>query len=285
MRPRRSAARALAAGVVAGVVAAATVALVPRPAAAQEVAPRPLRLRDIDPRSTLSVLTQFGQMGSTSGLAFPIGISYQLSPEVAFDIEFPFGYVNLPGQTPTPLVGNLGVGAHASKVQRVGESGLLRYGAALEGRAPTAPRTGPGAASLSLLRAVSVYRSDRWTPGSGAVRLSLDAAYAQGRVSAQVEAGGGVVLPLDNRPATLTLHYGLMLAARAWQGLWAMVEVAGAVVAPGVPGNPGGHVLTVAPGLRFDLGGVAPAVYVAFPVMGSVGANRPIVIGLEVASY
>lgn len=257
-------------------------------AAAQEIGPRPLRLTDTSPHSVFSLLTQFGQIGDISALSFPISLNYRITREVAFHAELPFGYLNQPGQTPAPVVGNIAVGMVASRSSHMGDRGDLRYGVALTGRIPTAPSFGSVAGNqAATLRAVSVFHSARWVPGSASVRLDLDIVADFDPFAVQLEVGGGGVLPIDARRATVLGHYGLELSARTFQGVWAMIEIAGGLVAPG--GSLGAtwpqHVLTIAPGFRVDLGGVSPSFYVSIPVAGNVDGERPIVLGLEIASF
>lgn len=261
--------------------------LLPAAASAQQALPRPPRLTDLLPHSTFSIAAEYGRPDGLSGLAFPIALDYRLARDVVFTAEFPFGYVNPPGEISTPVVGNVGVGARLVRSTRLGYDHDLYYGAHLSGRAPTAPGIDPDGTGAvgSVLRLVTPYDGERWTPGSAAVRLDLAAAFDAGPFTLEGEIGGTGILPIDSRPATAALHYGLVAGFRAFRGAWLVVEIAGAELAPGMPDAPRGHVLTVAPALRLDLGGVAPAVWVSLPVLGSAADRTPLALGLELAAF
>jgi hypothetical protein len=257
------------------------------PALAQPVGPRPLRLTDLSPANVFSLVTEYARVGGDNGLALPVGIDLRVAEEVAFTAEMPFGYAGPAGTVAQPVMGNLGLGARGSRYVPVGTDGGLRLGAALQGRVPTAPGVdaGESTARAVLLRPVSFYRSERWSPGAAAVRLDLGIAFDRAPFAVAAEIGGTGVLPIDARPARLALHYGLLGSVRAFKALWLMVEVTGADTALGRPEDPAGHLLALSVGLRAELGRFSPAAHVAFPLAGSLGGHTPIVFAIEMASF
>lgn len=269
--------------------------LAPGLASAQAVGPRPSRMLDLTPANVFSLGSEFASMADYTGLASPIGLDYRLTPDIAFTAEFPFGYVNTTGGVSQPVVGNLALGVRGSRYEPLGETAAMRLGLGLEGRVPTAPRLtlaaddstpNPSAGYASMLRPMSFYDTERWAPGAGAIRATGGIAFDSDPFALQLEVGGAVVLPLDNRAAQAGIHWGFSGAARAFKGFWFFVELVGAQALTGAPGDPvGDHLLAVAPGFRFELGPISPAFSVAFPIAGTSAGRSPIVFLLELAAY
>ncbi|RMG19449.1 MAG: hypothetical protein D6729_05230 [Deltaproteobacteria bacterium] len=271
------------------IASAALALLLFSPADAQEipVGPRPARGVDLNPRNVFHLSTEFGTLEGMSGLAFPLGIDYQVDPAIAFMVELPFGYATAPGEPAAPLFGQVGVGARGSAYVPLGVRAGLRYGGALMGRIPTAPAVGPGSdldQRFGVLRTISSYDFERWTPGLAAVRLDAAAALDLGRIAFDAELGPTILLPLDAAPATVSFHGSLLLAVRAFKGIWGFVELAGSQGLSSA-GESEGAMLSLAPGMRLRLGGAAPALWVSLPLWGGIGGRAPVVIFLEIASY
>ncbi|MDF1564559.1 MAG: hypothetical protein P1V51_16055 [Deltaproteobacteria bacterium] len=265
----------------------AGLALAPASAAAQAVGPRPLHLTDLTPANVFSLGTSFARLGSDNGLVLPVGIDLRIAEEIAFVAELPFGYAGPSGSVAQPVLGNLAIGARGSRYVQMGLDGGFRYGAALRGRVPTAPGLGAEAASMrsASLRPVSFYRSERWSPGAAAVRLDLGLAFDLDPFAIDLEVGGSGILPIDDRPAVMALHYGLLFAAKAFKGMWTLVELAGADGAIGLPEDSRGHLLTISAGLRFEIGRFSPSAHVTFPITGELGGQQPIIFAIEMASF
>ncbi len=261
--------------------------LVPGRASAQAVGPRPFHLTDLTPANVFSLGTAYARLGQDNGLVLPVGIDLRIAEEIAFLAELPFGYASRSGAVADPVLGNLALGARGSKYVEMNNERGLRYGAALRGRLPTAPGLGNTFASerSAILRPVSFYRSERWSPGAAAVRLDLGLAFDLEPFAISMEVGGTGVLPIDDRPAVMILHYGALFAAKAFKGLWTLVEIAGADGAIGRPEDTRGHLLTISAGIRAELGRFSPAAYVVFPLFGEVGGNAPVIFAIEMASF
>jgi hypothetical protein len=257
------------------------------PAFAQEAGPRPLRLADLTPRSSLVLGSDYGRMSDASGLSLPIAAGIQISEELVLQVEVPFGYATAPGEIAEPLVGNVGVGFMGSSVDRLGRDGHLRWGLQISGRVPTAPRIEDTARAerVARLRAVTPFTRERWSPSSAAIRVDVASAWGTEDIGVQLQLGGTAALPVGDLPVTLHVQYGATGGYRVHQALWLQAEVIGVQITPGATGGRGGHYMAAAVGARLALLRVSPMVYVSVPFLGDVEGERPLVIGVEVASW
>jgi hypothetical protein len=256
-------------------------------AKAEETGPRPPRLTDLNVRSALVVGGELGRMNDLSGLSLPISARVQISPELVLEVEVPFGYVDVPGRPADPVVGNLGVGFMGSAVERIGRAGHVRWGLQVSGRVPTAPslEDGARAARVARLRAVTPQLSERWSPDAAAVRVDAAAAFGSSERGVQLQAGATASLPTGAGPAAARGHWGISAGHRVYRAIFVQAEVIGAQMAPGATGERAGHYVTAAAAARLALHRVSPVFWISFPVLGDVEGDRPLVIGVEIASW
>ena len=141
-------------------------AALPHGAQAQ-AGPRPVLLTDAVPRNAFSLGTEYVQLGGRQALTFPIALEYQLEDELVFTAELPMGYVAAAGDPVQPRTGAGAIGVRGAMERPLAGTGSLRLGAALVGRYPFVGVDDLGADQLGALRKVSMYRSERWSPGLG----------------------------------------------------------------------------------------------------------------------
>ncbi len=255
--------------------------------AAHDTGPRAPRLTDLHPRSSIVFGGELALFQNATGLSLPIAARIEISPELVLEVELPFGYVSVPGEVVDPMVGNLGFALVGSTLDRLGRNGMVRWGLEISGRAPTGPDLEDlvRAERFARLRALSPFRSERWTPGAAAIRIDVAVAYGTRDLGGQLQSGVTGALPIADGPATAHPHYGLSIGRRLHRSLWIQGELVGAWPGPGATDDRAGHYLCAAVAFRLVMVRTAPVAYVSVPVAGEVDGDRPVVIGVELASW